>query len=350
MIALAWRQFRTQAVLGLGVLVVIAVAVGLTGPHLAHVLHQAQSCRAQRNCFGSGPEIPSIDRFLRIALTMLVMAAPAAAGMFWGAPLVARELENGTFRLAWTQSVTRRRWLAVKLGVLGLTTAVAAALLSLMVTWWFSSLDTVLMDRFVPGHFDGRYVVVIGYALFAFVLGVALGSVLRRPVAAMAATLFAFVGVRLAVLEWIRPHFETPIRVTMPWQPPGPGPGISRGGPTGGPKSGDWVTSDQLIARGGHVISSNGGMQIGVRPGTHTIIINNLRCTGVKIGTPLTTGPKQFAHAVKHCADKLGLHEAVAFQPASRFWTFQWYEFALFVVLALLVSGLSYWWVTRRLT
>ncbi|MEA2506734.1 MAG: hypothetical protein QOH48_1352 [Actinomycetota bacterium] len=53
--------------------------------------------RAQRNCFGSGPEIPSIDRFLRIALTMLVMAAPAAAGIFWGAPLVARELESGTF-------------------------------------------------------------------------------------------------------------------------------------------------------------------------------------------------------------------------------------------------------------
>jgi hypothetical protein len=40
----------------------------------------------------------------------------------------------------------------------------------------------------------------------------------------------------------------------------------------------------------------------------------------------------------------------VAFQPASRFWTFQWYEFALFVVLALLIAGLTYWWVTRRPT
>jgi len=55
--------------------------------------------------------------FLEAALGLVVLVVPALIGVFWGAPLIARELETGTFRLAWTQSVTRTRWLAVKLGV-----------------------------------------------------------------------------------------------------------------------------------------------------------------------------------------------------------------------------------------
>ena len=65
----------------------------------------------------------------------LVVLVPGIIGIFWGAPLVARELEAGTYRLAWTQSITRTRWLATKLGVVGLLSMVAAGLLSLMATW-----------------------------------------------------------------------------------------------------------------------------------------------------------------------------------------------------------------------
>ena len=54
--------------------------------------------------------------------------------MFWGAPLIARELEAGTHRLAWNQSVTRTRWLAIKLAIVGAATAAVAGLLSWAVT------------------------------------------------------------------------------------------------------------------------------------------------------------------------------------------------------------------------
>ena len=57
---------------------------------------------------------------LQVALITLVLVVPALIGMFWGAPLIAHELETGTFRLAWTQSVSRRRWLLVKMGLVGL--------------------------------------------------------------------------------------------------------------------------------------------------------------------------------------------------------------------------------------
>jgi len=66
----------------------------------------------------------------------IILVVPALLGIFWGAPLVANELETGTYRLAWTQSVTRKRWLAAKLGLVGLWSMAVAGLLSFIVTLW----------------------------------------------------------------------------------------------------------------------------------------------------------------------------------------------------------------------
>ena len=69
-------------------------------------------------------------------LARYVVVFPALVGLFVGAPLLARELQHGTHRLAWTQSVTRRRWLLSKTLLLSLATALGAALLSALVMWW----------------------------------------------------------------------------------------------------------------------------------------------------------------------------------------------------------------------
>ena len=105
--------------------------------------------------------------------------------MFWGAPLVAREFETGTFRLAWTQGVTRTRWLAVKLGLGGLVSMAVAGLLSLMVTWWSSPLDRVHANRLTPWSSGCATSSPIGYAAFAFALGVTAGLLFRRMLPAM---------------------------------------------------------------------------------------------------------------------------------------------------------------------
>ena len=71
--------------------------------------------------------------------------------------MIAREIEGGTLPLAWTQSITRTRWLVVKLAVVGLASMVAAGLLSLIVTWWFRAIDHVNGNRrehFGPGQGD----------------------------------------------------------------------------------------------------------------------------------------------------------------------------------------------------
>ena len=127
----------------------------------------------------------------------VVLVVPGLIGIFWGAPLVARELETGTFRLAWTQSVSRRRWTLTKLALLGLSGIVVAGVCSLLITWWASPLDRLGAGPF--SHFDSRGIVPLAYAALAFTLGAAAGAAIRRTIPAMVATLVGFVGIRVFV-------------------------------------------------------------------------------------------------------------------------------------------------------
>jgi hypothetical protein len=118
---LAWRQTRTPLTVALAALAAVAVVALAEG-------------RA--------------DNMLRTWLSALVIVAPGLLGAFWGAPLVAAELESGSFRLAWTQDVSRTRWLAWRLAVTGLAATATAGLASWLVTWWAGPLDRVGLDQF----------------------------------------------------------------------------------------------------------------------------------------------------------------------------------------------------------
>ena len=109
------------------------------------------------------------DRLLFYGGIAVLAVAPAVIGIFWGAPLVARELETGTHRLAWNQSVTRSRWLATKLGFTVLATAVAVGILTLAITWWAHPIDGAtgssrgsLPSRLTPISFAMRGIVPVG--------------------------------------------------------------------------------------------------------------------------------------------------------------------------------------------
>jgi hypothetical protein len=129
MIWLSWRQFRAQAAVVFGVLAVVAIALAVTGPHLVSIADgYLKVCRADKDCGMTNNPVLTTDARLEGALNVLVILLPALIGIFWGAPLIARELETGTYRLSWTQSVTRTRWLAVKVGVVGLVSVVGAGL------------------------------------------------------------------------------------------------------------------------------------------------------------------------------------------------------------------------------
>jgi ABC-type transport system involved in multi-copper enzyme maturation permease subunit len=232
MIRLAWLQSRTQTLGTAALLAIVAVVAAITGVQLAHLYGSlTSSCQALGNCPGALSRFTSHDDLLQTAFDTLMRPVPALLGIFWGAPLLAREFETGTFRLAWTQGITRTRWLATKLAVGAGATAAIAGLLTLTVTWWFRGIDHVGANQYA--NFDSRDVVPIAYALFAFAIGALAGAMLRRTVPAMAATLAAFVAVRLSVAVALRPHLFTPARLMSSLAATqGTGFVASNGGPT----------------------------------------------------------------------------------------------------------------------
>lgn len=333
MIRLAYRQFRVEASTALVALAIVAVVLAVTGPTLVHVYDTSPT------------RLGASDRMLQAAVPALLVVTPPLLGIFFGAPIVARELETGTFRLAWTQSVSRTRWLLVKLGLAGLATAAVAEGLSLMAAWWANPINVQNQDRFSPANFGMFGVVPFGYALFAFALGATAGLIFRRTLPAMAATLVAYIGARLAVTYWIRPHFEAPLRRITRLNAQS-GFGFSIVGRKSivvtvfpPPMRNAWGLSASLVDKSGHSPSPALIMRI---------------CPTVIPHAPLPSGPNSAVQAVggpMTCMAKLGrrFHEVVTYQPASRYWPFQIDETILFVLLAAALTAVCVWWVRRRL-
>ncbi len=349
MIRLSWRQFRTQAVVAYGALAAIAVVLAITGPHLVHVYDTGlATCAKNGDCGAVTSAFSNIDHGLHVAIDILVLVVPGIIGIFWGAPLVARELENNTFRLVWTQSVTRVRWLSVKLGVVGLASAVVAGLISLMVTWWSSTFDRVSQNAF--GTFDQRDLVPIGYAVFAFALGVTAGVLIRRTVPAMAVTMVSFVAARVSWNQWIRPDLISPATRDYAINPASMGFGSQNGGPfilmPNAPNiPGAWVLSTQIVNRGGQGLTSQELARACPRLGQPQRGLSGPHPNQA----PAPPGVQQ---ALQDCVVKLSakFHELVSFQPGNRYWTFQWYGLAAYLGAALVLAGICIWWVRRRLT
>ncbi|MEV4619022.1 ABC transporter permease [Asanoa sp. NPDC049573] len=328
---LALRQFRTSAWTAVVGLALVAAAVVATRPHFV---------TAARRACGADPDCPAItglaldNAAARTAAGLVVILAPALIGAFWGAPLVAREFEAGTHQLVWTQSIGRTRWLAGKLAVAGTATVVASASLSALVTWWAAPLD----HGAGYATFDQRDIVPIGYALFAFALGLAAGLVTRRTLPAMALTLAGLLAARIAVTEWIRPLIAAPRVVTTPLDPDNTGYGwggnilLGVGESTLQPRTPDlpdaWIQSVRVVDAAGASLTDQ-----------------TLRATCPTLETgghgPAGPAPEAVRQQLHDCVARIGEqhHVVVTYQPGDRYWTFQWWELAVFLLGAGLLVG-----------
>jgi hypothetical protein len=332
MIWLTWRQFRAQSIVAAGALALLAVAFAVTGPQLAHLYDTAAAtCQAQHDCQLALNAFQAKDTFLQDLSRLLVAVTPALIGIFWGAPLIAHEVEAGTHRLAWTQSVTRLRWLAVKLGLAGLASMAAAGLLSLMVTWWSSPFDRAATGRLYPSVFGERGIVPVGYAAFAFALGVTVGLLIRRTVPAMAVTLVVFAAAEAAFTLRVRFHLLPPLRVASALNP-------------------NWVTGTSSGGPPGH-----GSLFVGISPNMPGAWIGSSQVTTAAGSTslgpsPAGCGPSSSFTACQAAISRLHLRQVIIYQPGSRFWAFQWYETGIYLAVALALAGFCVWWVRRRVS
>jgi hypothetical protein len=305
MIWLTWRQHRLEGLMTLGVLAVVGVFLLMTGRAMANSFQQIvlSNCLTSKS-FSCG-ELEMAFRIVQAA-PLLALTLPLLLGALVCAPLVTREVEQRTHLLIWTQSITRLRWLTVKLVlVLGAGLLASGALLAVLI-WWHSPVAQIF-GSFDASVYDTSGPVWVAPALLALALGIFAGALTRRTVAAIFLTIVLFLAIRAPVEVWWRPNFQTPLAVTYAIDQQNP-PALSNQ---------DWIVSQGYIdAQGNRSTTFTGN------------------CTRDESPT--------------QCLQANGVQaQYIAYQPGDRFWTFQWIETGIYVGFSVLALGASVWLVRR---
>jgi len=296
MIWVSWRQRRSQAITGLGLLCALAVYGLVLGLQMRNSFDQNNLATCLAHSLGAScpNSVATFDNsfgsLVNIGFWGVLLLLPGLIGAAVGAPLLARELELGTWRLAWSQTVPRTRWLVIQLAVAAGGLTVLGAAMTLIITWYRAPMDR-LTGHFIHNAYDYEGLVFTAYILFAFGLAVLAGQLLRRSIPALLAALVPWVAVRIVVEFVLRPHFMTPLKLTG---------GISQN------------CSNQVCGGNG--------------------IVNVPPTTG-HIGDLLVSRPG---------------NSPFLYQPASRFWEFQSIEAGIFVVLTLAALGTAVWLLHHR--
>ena len=327
MAGITWRQHRF-ALAGVAVLLgALAVWLWIQGTSVHHTWDAVAACRpaGSSDCQDLAATFNNTWNAMSYAAIFLQLL-PALIGAFTGAPVLARELETGTFRYAWTQGFGRWRWALAKLVLLGVVLAAATAALGVLVSWYYQPylgrggqpLDLYQNSPF-GDLFPLREVTFPAWTLAAFVTAALAGMLIRRVVPAIVATLAVYAGLAFATAGLLRERYLTPL-VTSSVSPPGTGWII-----------GQWSTLHGRFAFAGNPPAS---------------LFNQLgSCIAAGNGKPLAGGfPEQLAL----CLAQRGYTQWTSYQPASRLWPFQWIEGGWLLALSALLIAATIWLVHRR--
>lgn len=308
----AWRLQRTETLVTAGIVAAVALVLVPVGLHMASVYnhdHLSACANVQEKFNSCGPIVGNfLQRFAGLnALIGWFNLVPGLVGVMLATPLLL-ELENGTFRFAWTQSITRRRWIAGKLGIAVAVALLAALAFSQLITWYRGPL-VHLDGRLENVSFDFAGTVDYAYVLFALALGLVIGVLARRAVPALIVGFVAYVVARVFTDSWLRQRFLTPATAT--WKASSPGPNLNQA----------WVLNEGPSDRLGHFTA----------PAFKAVTAAPCpKGQGCIFGNP----PGAYMHAV--------------YQPASRFWALQGVETAMFGGIAVVLILFAAWWIHER--
>jgi hypothetical protein len=319
MIWVGWRQQRLETVIAAAMLAVVAAVAIPVSVHMASVYaHEGLAA-----CIGNtqpGPCNVTVALFLTRfgginILTTWSTLLPALAALLLAAPFLL-DLDNGTCRLFWTQSITRRRWITVKLGLSVLAAVAVAGGLAALVMWSRAPLDR-LDGRMSANVYDAEGIVPIAYALLALGVAVAIGVLWRRTVPTLLISFVAYVVGRGFMDSWLRQRLLAPARTT--WlQGSGTAPNLNQA-----------LVIDQFVSdTRGHRLAA------AVHP----------------CGSPSSDGfltHTQHLCAQAHAAGA-DVYMTAIYQPASRFWELQGVEFAIIAGTGALLLLLAGWWTHHR--
>jgi hypothetical protein len=244
-------------------------------------------------------------------------------GAFVGAPVLARELETGTFRYTWTQGFGRRRWAVGKLALLALAVTAAAEAFGALLSWYYQpfvgnqSLGLPRTTPLTPALFDLRGIGFPAWTLAAFAIAALAGMLIRRVVPAIVATLIVYTGLAFATAGFLRPHYLTPLLTSNGNSVPDNAWVISQ-----------WWAKDGRFAFGSYPPSN----------------ILNQYCAAPSAGAGKGGGPGNWGP----CLMQHGYSQWTSYQPATRFWPFQWIEGGWLLALSVLLIAATVWLVQRR--
>jgi len=318
-----WRQHRIALAGVAALLGAVVVWVWIAGLQLHHAYAAATACNpASPACADLITTFNFTNNFLVNGYTLQLV--PALIGAFAGTPVLARELETGTFRYTWTQGFGRWRWTLAKLVLLAAAVTAAAAALSVLFSWYYQPyfnpgnqpLNLSEASPFAAGLFDLRGVAFAAWTLAAFSIGALAGMLIRRVVPAMAATLAAYAGLALVAGNVLRQHYMTPM-LTTTLNLPGSA----------------WIMN-QWWTKGGEFAFAG-------RPPEY--LLEQL-CPAPAVG-PLG---KPSHETLAQCLSQHGYTQWTSYQPVSRFWPFQWIEGGWLLGLSVLLIAATIWLVRRR--
>jgi hypothetical protein len=302
-----WRLQRTETLIALGILALLTALLIPTGISMANAYHHdgLAACLSVNPSPSCANAIGAFQtRFQSLwNLANFFTLIPGLIGVALAAPFIL-DLEHGTYRLAWTQGITRGRWLAGKIGLPIVAALLASGALILLFSWWRTP-EANLMGHLDGGIFDTTGTVAIGYTLFALALALALGAIWRRSAASLTLAFIGYFAVRIVVELWLRNHLVAAARAT--WK----------------------GTQQPSILYNAHVLSINAtrhGHQL------FSSIGNGFNGGHVAVQAPGAS------HAIFHAT----------YIPASDFWPLQLTETGLYVGLAALLIGFAVWWTRER--
>jgi ABC-type transport system involved in multi-copper enzyme maturation permease subunit len=338
MIWLSWRQLRVQVLSVAAIVLVFVTALALTWSQVSDLARdtdftgcQADACAAAADTFinALAGQPAGILNYIGLGVALLL---PLLLGTFWGAPLIARELETGTYRMIFTQSVSRQRWLLAKLAIGGGASAVCAGVVSLVLTPWSALIDQAGTSRVSPIIFATRGIVPVASAVLGFVVGVVVGQILRRTVTAMAVTLLVGAALQLAVPSLLLNALAQPTTTVTAL---------------------DVTTKFSLIVEPGtNKVTFSGGTDI---PGSWVLSRSIVTSSGAEYKGPLDStkcpvdNPGPPSDECRQWLATQNLGQKTTYVPGSRFWALQWSVFAGLTILTLGLCLLSSWWIRRRL-
>ena len=320
-----WRQHRI-ALAGVTVFLgALAVSLWRVGLGLHHAYAAATACRPASSaaCGVLVGRFNGMDGFL--ANGSALQAVPALIGAFVAAPVLARELETGTFRYTWTQGFSRWRWTLAKLVPLAVAVMISAGAFTVLLSWYYrpyfaAGNQTLSLSESSPLSvtlFDLRGFAFAAWALVAFSIGGLAGMLIRRVVPAIAATLAVYIGLAFVAGVYIRQHYLSPLVTGMQTVP-----------------GSAYVTSAWVTKDGRFAFADQPPLRLLQQ-------ICNAPPKGAHVDKTLT---------IADCLSRHGYTWWASYQPASRFWSFQWIEGGwLFAMSALLIAA-TIWLVRRRAT